>query len=186
MNLIRTLVAWMNAFSQEFKTTFRLQQEAQARQYAQQRLQQMLAVAYPHYIPFAGGVLRCFAALGKKFPEFIIPSRVEDVILPPLERVAPDGKGGVMFRFRAQWKRPMPEVVAVGHARLQRKPTPLVPVAKLEAVLTQELPNYLGPCGYGVRWVRVIEEVNDRLTVEIGGVHTVDAAKWKGAVYSYV
>ena len=175
MNLIRTLVAWMSGFFRELKTAFRLQQEAQAKQYAQQRLQQMLAVAYPHYIPFAGGVLRCFAALGKKFPEFIIPSRV-----------APDGKGGVMFRFRAQWKRPMPEVVAVGHARLQRKPTPLVPVAKLEAVLTQELPNYLGPCGYGVRWVRVIEEVNDRLTVEIGGVHTVDAAKWKGAVYSYV
>ena len=97
MNFIKALVAWVSILFRELKTAFRLQQEAQAKQYAQQRLQQMLAVAYPHYIPFAGGVLRCFAALGKKFPEFIIPSRVEDVILPPLERVAPDGKGGVMF-----------------------------------------------------------------------------------------
>lgn len=183
MKALQVFSAWMQAFFGELADTYRLHQETMAKQFAQQQLQQAVCEAYPHYIPVAGGVLWCFAALSKRFPDFIAPLRVEDVILPPLDRVFLNARGEVVFRFRALWKQPEPRYTPLGGGRLKSEPVPLVPVDKLEAALTETLPAYLGPRGYGASWVRVIEGEGDSLIVFVGGVQVVNAAVWGGGAF---
>lgn len=183
MKALQVFFAWVCTFFQELGETHRLHQEELAENFARQKRQQLIAEAYPHYIPVAGGVLWCFAALSKRFPDFIAPSRVEDVILPPLDRVFLNARGEIVFRFRALWKQPEPRYTPLGGGRLKSEPVPLVPVDKLEAALTETLPAYLGPRGYGASWARVIEGENDSLIVLVGGVQVVNAAVWGGGAF---